>query len=203
MGGERRTPDRRVEPRTIHRSDSPEPDRTAVNLHQISVQFDAAQDRLLLRVRSHGGEQFSAWLTRRVMRDLRPALHQASGHLALGSLPTQSTATTAARQMLAESARTQAVGQSDFSRPFEAEAGTHPIGEAPLLPARIDLKVQTDQRVRLGLVETPARTLQMELVQKDWEALLHMIEQALARADWDLPQPAPATPPVPGSTLLN
>lgn len=174
-----------------------------MNLHQISVQFDAAQDRLLLRVRSQGGEQFSAWLTRRVMRDLRPALHQASGHLAVVRLPSQSTATPAARQMLAESARSQAVGQSDFSRPYESEAASHPIGEAPLLPARIDLKVQNDQRVRFSLVETPERTLEMDLVQKDWEALLHMIEQALGRADWDLPPPPQTVAPEAGSTLLN
>lgn len=174
-----------------------------MNLHQISVSYDPEQDRLLLRVRGRGGEHFSAWLTRRVMRNLRVALHQASGHLAAGSLPAGSTATPGARHMLADAARTQAMAQSDFSQPYADEAASHPIGEAPLLPARIDLQVQSDQRVRFILTETPARTLQLELVQKDWEALRHMVEQALERAEWDLPADTAPEPATPGSTLLN
>jgi hypothetical protein len=174
-----------------------------VNLHQISVSFDPEQDRLLLRIRGREGEQFSAWLTRRVMRNLYPALRQASGHLAAGILPAGAVATPGARQMLADSARTQAVEQSDFSQPFADQAARHPIGEAPLLPARIDLQVQADRRVRFVLTETPQRTLQLELVQQDWEALRHMIEQALERAEWGLPADAEPLPAPPGSTLLN
>ena len=174
-----------------------------MNLHQISVSYEPDQDRLLLRVRGSGGEHFSVWLTRRVMRGLRPAFQQASGHLAATALASPAVATPEARAMLADSARSQALGKSDFSRPFEAEAAAHPMGPAPLLPARIDLHVQSDQKIRFALIETPERTLQLELVQQDWEALRHMFDQAIAKADWDLaPLPDPAVAEVRPS-LLN
>ena len=47
-----------------------------MQIHQLSVSYQAEQDRLLLRVSSTGGEEMRLWLTRRLMLGFWPLISQ-------------------------------------------------------------------------------------------------------------------------------
>ena len=45
-------------------------------LHQIQMQYDAHEDRGLLRIRTRDGSEFRFWLTRRFVRALWPMVRE-------------------------------------------------------------------------------------------------------------------------------
>ena len=47
-----------------------------MKLKQINLNYQAGQDRILLRVSTHSGLEYQAWLTRRIVQRLVPALDQ-------------------------------------------------------------------------------------------------------------------------------
>ena len=45
-----------------------------MQIHQLSVTYQAEQDRILLRINSTSGEEMRMWLTRRLMSGLWPLM---------------------------------------------------------------------------------------------------------------------------------
>jgi hypothetical protein len=72
-----------------------------MNIHQMSVQYDARQDRLSVRVSNQDHQEFRLWLTRAMTLRLLP--HLQASVVQLEARDPQVTATdTTAQQMLAE-----------------------------------------------------------------------------------------------------
>ena len=75
-----------------------------MNIHQISVTYVQAQDRCLVRINSHAGDELRLWFTRRLTLGLMPRLKHAAGeqlrlHLALATSTTSATSATSALPM--------------------------------------------------------------------------------------------------------
>jgi hypothetical protein len=52
-----------------------------MNIHQLSVNHDERQDRLLLRLNTQDQQEFRFWLTRRMTLRLMPAIEQSAVRL--------------------------------------------------------------------------------------------------------------------------
>ncbi len=169
-----------------------------VKIHQFSVSFEAAHDRLLLRIISQGGEEVSVWLTRRLLRRVLPGLNEMAGIAETAQQPQLHAPDTAARQWVGELARSKHIEKSDFSTPYAAgRVADRPLGAAPLLITDVNLKPLTDGPrpvLRIELVERlpgqPERSLQAEVTPKVLHGLIHVIEQGVAQTDWNRSGPA-------------
>ena len=162
-------------------------------IHQIQIKYDATADRLRLRVRTRADEVFAIWLTRRMMQRLWPALQQLNTRMALAAVPTDAVVLPEARAMLAEAARARPLPNADFRQPFADEGTRQPLGAEPLLATEVELRARpAEGHVQLTICESAGRQIALQLSDDLHAALLRLLEQALAAADWGL-----AAPPVP------
>ncbi len=170
----------------------------------MQMRFDPAADRLLWQLRTFGGEMFSIWLTRRLLRHLWPPMQELVTSAGIAELMPHATVLPEARAMLAQAARERPLATAQFGQPFQHESVAQPLGADPLLPAGFQLSpVAQNAGLILALQESGGRNLKLQLSSDLSAALLRLIEQALAEADWNLaPAPAPeAAEPVRPNTL--
>jgi hypothetical protein len=151
-------------------------------LHQIQLRFDPAQDRLILRVNTSGGDEFRFWLTRRLVRLLWPALIKA---LEADDL-VRSQPDPAARQAVLAFQQDTAVSQSDFRSSFREEPASMPLGEAPVLVSRVQLAPGPSGSRVLRLSPARGPGAQIGLNQTALHAFCRLTLQAVEKAQWDL-----------------
>ncbi len=159
----------------------------------MQLRFDPAADRLLWSLRTFGGDLFSIWLTRRLLRHLWPPMQELVTRAGIAQLMPHATVVPEARAMLAQAARERPLATAQFDQPFTQEAATRPLGPEPLLPAGFKLSPGVNNvGLLLEMQEASGRNLKLQLSDDLSAALARLIEQALAEADWSL---APATAP--------
>ena len=105
-----------------------------MRLHQLKVDYDAEQDRLLMLVATSDGVELRLWLTRRFVKLLWPLLVKLAEE-ASPRIRTQ--ANPEARKALLGLEHEHAVSKADFSKPYDAAQHATPLGEKPVLLARI------------------------------------------------------------------
>ena len=175
-----------------------------MNLHQIKLEFIAEQDRMLLRISTSDAKEVLMWLTRRCVKLLWPLLMK----MAQSSPRVQLQGSSAeARAALLGMEHEKAVRRADFSRPYEAAPRERPLGEQPILVARIETR--KDERGNHVLTLLPARGQGVHVTLD--EAVLHsfcrLLQNAVGRADWDLKLDFPDVAPRPeqpeGARTIN
>lgn len=158
-----------------------------MHIHQLNVSHVERQDRLLLRLNTQTAEEFRFWLTRRMTLRLLPALEQSLGRLE--STQSQVMAPDpASQQILTELKRDAFVKQADFKTPFVEQASQLPLGDEPMLVTDVQLQMQEslmlltlqDKGSEPGAGQSCQLKLQTSLV----HGLIHLIQQAVARAQW-------------------
>jgi len=163
-----------------------------MRLHQIKIDYQAEEDRLLMLVSTSEGVEVRLWLTRRFVKLLWPLLVK----LAEDASPRIRTqANPEARKALLGLEHEQAVSRANFAKPYEAQSRATPLGEAPLLLARIqtghDRKGQPV--VALHPAEGQGVTLTFDSV------LLHsvcrLLQAAVKKSDWDVELKLPGGEP--------
>lgn len=167
-------------------------------------------DRLLLRVNSNSGQQFSVWFTRRLCARLWPQLVNIVTRVGVAqAVPRASRDATVmpeAQAMLAQVARESALRESDFKTPFDTQASVHPLGPEPMLAVEVQLTPMPDGHLRLLILDIDKRNLQLQLTAQLAVAVQELTAQALRDADWGLEieaAAATAADAAPPSTLLN
>lgn len=167
-----------------------------MSIHQVSVSYQADQDRLLMRLRTRDEQLFELWLTRRLMARLWQPLHNTASVLALGSVSPGATVLPEARDMMTQTLREQSSRSADFRSPFDETARERPLGDAPMLVVAIDIKRQVDQQVDITWRDADHRNLTMTLNADLLNNVMTLLEQALAKSEWGLvAQPAAAAAP--------
>lgn len=165
-----------------------------MQIHQLQVVFDPAEDRLLLRVSTTDAQEIRAHLTRRYVRLLWPEL------LRVADAGVALKAPAARREVLAFE-REKALAQTDFSRPFEQPAGAprnYPLGEAPFLATRARVNAAGPGAYRVSIDPQAGRGIEIALDDRLLHSLLRLIESAVRAAEWNLTLEAIAPPPGPG-----
>jgi hypothetical protein len=178
-----------------------------MHIRQVSLQYDAEADRLLLRVRSSDDNVFAVWMTRRLCLRLWPHLSQMVQHAgatqAAALAAPHATPTPEATAMLAESAREQTLAQADFSQPFQATAAQQPLGPEPMLAHVVQLTPQSGGRLQLSISDAQKRNVQLVLDAALGTAVRELMVAALRQADWGLALEAAVPSAPPGARLLN
>jgi hypothetical protein len=178
-----------------------------MHIRQVSLQYQAEADRLLLRVRSSDDNVFSVWMTRRLCLRLWPhlsAMVQRAGTAeAVALAAPQATPTPEAAAMLAEAARERTLQQADFSQPFQAAAALQPLGPEPMLAHTVQLTPQAGGKLQLSISDAQKRNVQLVLDATLATAVRELMVGALRQADWGFVLEAAAPSTEPAARVLN
>jgi hypothetical protein len=168
-----------------------------MHIHQLSVSYEERQDRLLLRLNTQDRQEFRFWLTRRMSLRLFPAIDQSVLRME-ASQPGVAAPDTTSQKMLTELKRDAFLAKADFSTPFDSAAEHRPLGEEPLLITDAQLSLQTGGGLLVTFQEkssnAPVKSCQLNLQASLVHGWVHLMQQALSKADWGFG--APETAPV-------
>ena len=168
-------------------------------LDQIQIAFVAGEDRLLLRVSTQNKEEFRCWLTRRFVKAIRPALAQA-----LAAQPRiQTQVDPLAKLELLRFEHEVARQSSDFATPYKGLNRALPLGEAPVLLTRGQLRPQDGGGMILTLAPDLGGGIDLALNPTLLHSFLALLDQTLLGTDWDLGTSVPSSDAVPTSTSIN
>jgi hypothetical protein len=166
-----------------------------MNIHQMSVNYAERDDRLLLRVNTQESQEFRLWLTRRMTGRLLPHLQACVVQLETRD-PQVTVSDPTAQQMLTELKRETFLEKADFKTPFSSEATALPLGTDPILVTDVQLNVNTSGTLNVVLQDksgegATGRSCQLALQSALLHGLLHLLDQALQKANWRMESPQP------------
>ncbi|MCF8177342.1 MAG: hypothetical protein K9J74_02435 [Sulfuritalea sp.] len=150
-------------------------------LEQFSASYDSMQDRLLLRVRCSDDSEFRFWITRRYLVLLWPMLMKMA--TAFSNLKSRGDPLTSST--LSELAHGEAVNNADFGSQYQ-EGSTFPLGEEPILLARIKVKPLTGPTQTLTLLPKDGQGINLELDEKLVHIIARLLQEAANKAEWVL-----------------
>ena len=161
-----------------------------MNIHQVSVNYFADQDRMLLRISTQTGEELRVWFTRRLMLGLLPALSTKAteqvNQLAGYSLNTE-LFHDQRQTMLEKFQKEAAIYGGDYKTPFQVAAGNLPLGVEPLLVNEINLTLLAEGQLQVQMIEklpTQTRNLQIVMDAPLVQGLLQLFNQTLPQTQW-------------------
>ncbi len=169
-----------------------------MQLRQISVDFDPAEDRLRMRIASSEGQEVALWLTRRCVKLMWPLLMkmvEASPRVQLHAADPQ------ARAALVGFRHEQAMQQADFSKPYQ-EPRERPLGAAPILVARIHTGRDESGNHVLSLLPAEGQGINLSMDENLLHSCCRLLQNASAKAEWDFALEFPAAAPE-GARVLN
>ncbi|MDK9703947.1 MAG: hypothetical protein OEL20_12495 [Sulfuritalea sp.] len=150
-------------------------------LEQFNASFVSEQDRLLLRVRSSDDAEYRFWITRRYLALLWPMLMKMADAFSSRKAPGDPLT----RNTLAELAHGEAVSKADFGSAYQ-DGSIFPLGEEPVLLARITVKPLAGDTQTLTLLPQHGQGINLELDEKLVHILARLLQEAAAAADWGL-----------------
>lgn len=166
---------------------------TMAGLGQINVSYSEQEDRLLLRVSTTDADEIRLWLTRRLTFALCAGLDAIADAQLSGMAPNAAPL----RDAIKEFHRERVLSEMDFSSPFQSQATSYSLGEAPLLVVGSTL-VNGDM-TQWGLTLADGRCINLSLPAKLMQGVYKMLTDSIDRAGWrkpphEQPQPAAAAP---------
>ena len=174
-----------------------------MRLHQLKLEFNPEQDRLVLHVLTDDGAEILLWLTRRCVKLLWMALVKMLQ--ASPSVQVQG-ATAEARDALVGMQHEKALQGANFSKPYE-QARDRPLGAEPILVGKIQTGRDPNGNNVLTLLPMNGQGVNIALDETLLHSFCKLLQNAVVRAEWDmkleLPQSSRASVPVEGARTLN
>ena len=174
-----------------------------MRLHQLKLEFNPEQDRLVLHVLTDDGAEILLWLTRRCVRLLWGELVkmlQASPTVQLQGI------TPEARNALVGMQHEKALQGADFSKPYE-QARQRPLGADPILVGRIQTGRDANAQNVLTLLPMKGQGVNIALDERLLHSFCKLLQNVVTRAEWDmilnLPQSPLSLQPIEGARTLN
>ncbi len=178
-----------------------------MRLHQLNLQYDPTQDRLLVRISTTAQVELRLWFTRRltvgVMPLLRKLVAQQTDKRAALKAPGDAVdrpANPKIREFLSEIERETALKNSDFATPYKeppSKPGVDPKGAAhatddTLLVTEIALTPLDNAHLRIKFTGNSgqfapsgkSQDVQIELDDKLMHGFLHLLEKAYTNSQW-------------------
>ena len=146
-----------------------------MNIHQLSVNHDERQDRLLLRLNTQDQQEFRFWLTRRMTLRLMPAIEQSAVRLEAAQ-PGVAATDAPSQHLLTELRRDAFLKKADFATPFENRATQWPLGAEPNGALEIAFEDKSDP--------AKARSCHLHLQVSLVHGMVHLIQQSIQKAEW-------------------
>jgi len=151
-------------------------------LHQIQIQFVPREDRILLRIKTTDKLEFRFWMTRRYVKLLWPVVVK----MLEADQQIQLQENQAAKSAVLSFQHEKALQEGDFSTQFSEDSSNLPLGETPILLAKIQLKRRNDGGNLLCMHPEKGEGIDLGLN----EVLLHSFSKLLADAvsvsAWDI-----------------
>lgn len=151
-------------------------------LHQIQIRFDPKEDRLLMRIKTSDEAEFRFWLTRRYVKLLWPIvlkMLEADQQIVSQGDPT-------AKSAVLSFQHEKALQQSDFSTEFKEETSTLPLGETPVVLARIQLKQRKDGLNVLCMHPEKGEGIELSMNKMLLHSFSKLLTDAVAVSEWDI-----------------
>lgn len=166
-----------------------------MQIHQMSVSYLPEQDRILMRLNTHEGQEMRMWLTRRLMAGLYPLLTRLlTDHLLKleGAGSSLTSADESLKKMLTDFRKEEFLRKADFDTPYQEAPASLPLGEEPLLITDVDATPQAGGPLKLTFNERPTggekpRSFNIEMRPKLMQGLMHLLDTALAQSGWREP----------------
>lgn len=152
-----------------------------MKLKQINLSYHEGEDRTLMRISTHDGLEYRAWLTRRIVERLVPALDQIHQLDHVGTTPTPE-----AREEVHRFRQKNALDQAKFSPDYENEALKPAHEGAPILVFRLKLQHLQEGQYLLHLWPVEGDGLQLRLNEVLLQALRKLLIDTQRRAGWNL-----------------
>ena len=162
-----------------------------MQLHQINVDFDPGEDRLLMRISTSDAQEVALWLTRRCVKLLWPLLLkmvEASPRIQLHGADPQ------ARAALVGFEHEKAMQQADFSRPYQNAGHERPLGTEPILVTRIHTGRDEAGNHLLSLLPADGQGVNLCMDENLLHSCCRLLQNAAARAEWDFRLEFPEAP---------
>lgn len=149
-------------------------------IHQIQASYQPLEDRILLNIKTLNQQVYAAWVTRRYLQLLLPALH---GHHPTSHEPLFDQKQSLVNQLKNESSQLS----NAFNKPYEPpEHAEYPLGETPILLAKITFKALNSADPLVLLEPHSGSGIALPFQAELLGALLTIFGQALEAADWQL-----------------
>jgi hypothetical protein len=155
-----------------------------MKLHQLKVEYDAEQDRLIMLVATSEAVELRLALTRRFVKLLWPLLVKLAEE-ASPRIRTQ--ANPEARKALLGLEHEHAVSKADFSKPYDAG------GDAPLLLARIQTGHDRNGQPVVALHPAEGQGVTLSFDSVLLHSLCRLLQAAVKKSDWDMELKLPGT----------
>ena len=166
-----------------------------MKLHQIKIEFNAEEDRLMLRVSTVSGEEALLWLTRRCVLRLWPLL---VGGVEASPDVAQRVVDPETKKALLEFQHEKALSQAQFGKQYADTPRTRPLGDNPLLVTKLQRRAGQDGRLVIGLLPTQGEGIFLTLDEPLLHGFIKLLQKAVERAEWgfklDLPWGEAGTP---------
>ena len=144
-------------------------------LHQMNISYVAAEDRLLLRASTRGGNEYRIWLTRRFCSLLTGIVQKQMEQF--GGAPVLA-ASNEARQLFKQGAMEQK---------YEAENNMNfPLGQAGILAHKINSRIREDGTLALQLLPANGEGITLNLNQTLLYMFYNLLAQGMEQAEWHL-----------------
>ncbi len=164
-----------------------------MEIHQLNLSYLPAEDRMLLRVSTKQGNEFAAWLTRKLTLGLWQALQAcAQNHAARSYAGKSDVSDPMLRKELAEFSSTRHLQAADFNTPYQpvvtpkpnyANYGAQRQLQTPLLPTEVILQAQPEGRTHMQLKEAD-RQMAIMLDETLLHAIMKLLVKTVEQADW-------------------
>jgi len=155
-------------------------DSASLVIEQINLSYDLWQDRLIFRLRTRDSTLIDVYLTRRLIKQLLPALVELLGGTVLAPDP-------AIRQELLAYEHQESVGASDFGQPFNEE-GITLFEETPILVSEIKLLPHVDGLGwKVAFEEKEGRGVVLNADKNMLHNIIKLFNNVLPSTGWDLP----------------
>lgn len=152
-------------------------------IEQIQIKFVPVEDRLLMRVAGDEGLEFRFWLTRRFVKMIWPALGNA-----LKLSPTiQTQASPIAQREVLAFEHEKAVSDADFKTPYKESPKTLPLGDAPILLSKMQLRRNPDGAFTMSLGPETGAGIDLAINNKLLHSVAELIANGAQLAQWELP----------------
>jgi hypothetical protein len=162
-----------------------------MQLHQIRIDFDAENDRLLMCISTSDGKEVLLWLTRRCVKLMWPLFLKMVEASARVQLPGT---TPEARAALLGLEHEKAMQQADFSRPYQEAARERPLGGEPILVARVHTRRDEAGNAVLTLLPASGQGVHLNLDDRLLHSCCKLLQNAVAKAEWDFKLEFPEAP---------
>jgi hypothetical protein len=149
-------------------------------LHQMTVEYQTNEDRILFRVVTKGHTEFRVWLTRRVVASLwKPVIETFAAQPDI-----QAQAAAPVKQAVMSIKHQQVVQNSDFTQKHDPEARPAATNVTPMLAVAVECVEQDKGQIRLTFKTSENRDVNLNINQEMLHAFCHLVRQAVDRAAW-------------------